>query len=166
MTLPRLLLIAPLLTTLGCTIDDRSSSHATPPVDIVSGLYHDFAWEVVMSRSDSRHGLLEQPAVVLSTFFDDSLTQLLVRDHQCTLRTREQCKLDGSPIWASNDPRAFDLSVTPTTDSSVVQVSFRRNIPGDVELTTLSYRLTMTPRGWRIRDIVSPDGWSLLELLR
>ena len=134
------------------------------PAALITQLYEDYAWEVV-TTSSARNTLMDEPIAVLSKYFDDNLAQLIARDHECRVRTKEVCKLNGSPIWQSNDPEAFDLSVA-TKDSTLVTVSFRRRYPQPVDtVVNVLYRMTRTPRGWRVHDIVSDDGESLVQML-
>jgi hypothetical protein len=133
---------------------------------IVSQLYADYAWEVVLRDNDARTALLDEPRSVLSKYFDDSLVQLIVRDAECRKRTMGACRLNGSPIWDSNDPSAHDLSVVSTNDSSIVRVEFRRRgFRGADEVVRLSYTMVKGRAGWRVKDIVRADGTSLVRVL-
>jgi len=136
------------------------------PVAVVVQLYQDYAWEVVVHNPNSRTGLMDEPLDVLARYFDDRLTQLIVRDRECRVRTREVCNISGLPIWDSNDPEAFDLAVVATKDSTLVAVSFRRRYPeSDGTTVRLSYRMVKTARGWRVQDIIRVDGGSLVKSL-
>lgn len=135
------------------------------PVTVVSQLYRDYAWEVVLRDDRSRLTLFDEPREVLARYFDDSLTLLIDRDRICRERTHEVCTINGAPIWDSNDPQAVDLVVV-ASDSTEVAVSFRRAISTvDSEVVRLAYKMVMTPRGWRVRDIVRHDGGSLVQAL-
>ena len=134
------------------------------PAALITQLYEDYAWEVV-TTSSARNTLMDEPIAVLSKYFDDNLAQLIARDHECRVRTKEVCTLNGSPIWQSNDPEAFDLSVA-TNDSTSVTVSFRRRYPQPIDtMVNVRYRMTRTPQGWRVVDILSDDGESLVQTL-
>lgn len=136
------------------------------PVAVVAQMYQDYAWEVVMHNPASRRGLMDEPRDVLVKYFDEQLTQLIVSDQECKARSREVCKLSGSPIWDSNDPEAFDLAVVATRDPALVAVSFRRRYPPvDGTVVNLSYRMVNTSRGWRVQDIIRADGGSLVATL-
>ena len=104
---------------------------------------------------------------VLAKYFDADLTSLIIADHECVVREKGECNIDGSPIWASNDPDASDLVVATTKDSTTIAVSFRRRYPPpDGARVKLSYRMVRTSKGWRIRDIVREDGWSFSAQLK
>ncbi len=137
----------------------------TDAVATVAQLYRDFAWEAVVEEPDWRgHGLLEQPRSMLLRYFDERLTDLLLRDRACQIRTRGLCRLDFDPIWASQDPGATELKVLPTQDSAVVVVTFRYpNITRDS--IALKYQLKRTKSGWRIDDISQGTEPSLATLL-
>ena len=149
---------------LGITACSQPPQTRDTPAAIVTQLYEDYAWEVV-TTSSARNTLMDEPIAVLSKYFDDNLAQLIARDHECRVRTKEVCKLNGSPIWQSNDPEAFDLSVA-TNDSTSATVSFRRRYPQPIDtMVNVRYRMTRTPQGWRVVDILSDDGESLVQML-
>jgi hypothetical protein len=143
-----------------------SLSASPPPVvadAVVSQLYRDFAWETVSDHAE-KPGLIDQSRSVLSRYFDDGLTNLILADRACAERTHEVCRLDFSPIWDSQDPAASGVKVSATKDPSVVKVRFRN--PASGEVTELLYRMTKTQTGWRVHDIVYKSHESLLALLR
>jgi hypothetical protein len=129
------------------------------PEGIVFKVYRDFAWEAVMGgRGD---GLMQQPSRILKQYFDEKLTSLILRDRACS-RKGEVCRLDFVPMWDSQDPAAVDLTVEKTEKNNIIKVQFR--YPGSNEKIELKYRVTRTPKGWRISDIAGKD-WSLLAIL-
>ena len=135
------------------------------PVTTVVRLYRDFAWEAVFDTATTGQTLLiDQPATVLKIYFTHRLAKLLVEDRRCAVRTREICKLDFQPIWASQDSAAMDLKIeTETPVSNVVTVKYR--YPSTGELLQMKYDLTHTAAGWRISDIRYQSGISLLGVL-
>ena len=131
---------------------------------VVAQLYRDFAWEAVVEEPDwPGHGLLDQPRSLLSRYFDDTLVSLILKDRACAKRTKEVCRLDELPIWDSQDPAATALKIAATPDPTVVTVGFR--YPANGQQITLAYHLVKTRAGWRIHDIVSHIGGSLLARL-
>jgi hypothetical protein len=131
---------------------------------VVAQLYRDFAWEAVVDKPEwPGHSLLEQPRQVLARYFDENLAALILKDRSCVAKTHEICRLDFSPIWASQDPGASELKVSPTKDPGVVAVKFR--YPGNGEIIELSYRMSKTRIGWRVHDILYGSGSSLLSVL-
>lgn len=134
----------------------------TPQELVVMQLYKDFSWEVVMSYAPSAH-LIDQPPKLLEKYFDDKIISLLVRDRECAQR-QGMCRLDFSPLWASNNPAASRLDVQQNADPGVVSVSFLT--PGSNQRIGLTYQLSRGARGWRISDIRSTTpAWSLLSIL-
>lgn len=119
----------------------------------------DYAWEAVMAAGYD--GLMQQPSQILKRYFDDNLTALILRDRKCSEKG-ETCRLDFVPMWASKDPTAVDLTVEQTEKKEIINVKFR--YPGTKEKIELKYRVTQTPKGWRISDIAGKD-WSLLAIL-
>ncbi len=144
----------------------QASSGPGSPVAVVQQLYRDYSWELIFFPPPRDWNVVTQePRDVLTKYFDDSLTALIVADHVCATREGE-CNIDGSPIWASNDPDASDLVVAATKDPATVAVTFRRGYPPPRGTTVkLFYRMVRTSRGWCIRDIVQEDGWSFVAQL-
>lgn len=133
-------------------------------VQVVVQLYRDFAWEAVVEQPRwLGHELLNQPRKVLARYFDWNLVALIRKDRQCVAKTREVCKLDFSPIWASQDPGASELKVTAGPAPDLVAVSLRH--PGSGERLELKYRLVKTQTGWRIADIRYGNDSSLVSIL-
>lgn len=131
----------------------------------VAQLYRDYAWEAVVVEPDAAAlVLVEQPRNVLSKYFDDELTALLLKDRECVRRTKGICNLEFSPLWASQYPGATELKVTGAADPSSVTVTFRH--PGEKTPTRLQYRMRRTPAGWRIQDIIYDEIGSLVKLLK
>lgn len=150
---------------LACAPEAQPVRAPDTPAAVISQLYRDYAWEVVLQPVRSSRTLFDEPREVLVKYFDDSLTVVIERDRACMERTNEVCSVSGVPIWDSSDPQAHDLLVA-AIDSVEVEVSFRRLHPlPDGEAVKLSYRMVMTARGWRVRDIVRHDGGSLVKTL-
>ncbi|MET1025358.1 MAG: hypothetical protein ABWX87_13720 [Pseudoxanthomonas sp.] len=141
----------------------KAVTPASAPVNVVTRLYRDFAWEAVLSGSNDEVALGDQPNAVLLRYFDPNLARLLVDDAHCRARRHEICTLDFAPLWASQDPSAADLSVTQARDPGQVQVQYV--VPATREHLTLVFRTVHTASGWRVADIVYPTGPSLVELL-
>ncbi len=156
-----LLALAALAVCGGCETARREAGATA----VVQRLYRDYAWEAQENRpSPGRHPLVEEPAAVLGRYFDAELVGLLLKDRACVEQTKEVCNLDFVPMWASQDPGAEDLRISPTGDPAVVEVSFR--YPSDHTAVEMSYRLVRTGGGWRIHDIVYEDGGSLRKMLK
>jgi len=134
-------------------------------VGAVTRLYRDYAWEAVIDQPDqSSLTLMGQPRDVLRRYLDDSLTDLVLADRACA-RKQGECALDWVPIWDSQDPGgASGIRIAAASDSSVVAVTIRYR--SDSSLVRLAYHMVKTARGWRVHDIVSARGVSLLDQLR
>jgi hypothetical protein len=125
------------------------------PARVVQTLYREFPW-------NGSKVVDHQPRKVLSRFFTSSVTDLLVRDYECTVREQGVCRIDWMMLYATQDPDISELRVCaadPVTRS--VGVWFKNN--GAV--VSLTYEMEKTPAGWRITDIHYPRGPSLLEVL-
>jgi hypothetical protein len=130
----------------------------------VERLYRDYAWEAVMSTPGKNvSGLMQESRATLERYFDHTLTDLIVKDSECAVRTHEICNLDFLPIWSGQDPAASDLTVTSTSDPSVVGVQFHH--PAATVPIKLTFTLAKSAGGWRITDIKGED-WDLLQVLR
>ena len=83
------------------TLASQTPSTPATPVALVQQLYHDYAWEVAFSLPPRQwRGLTSEPRDILSKYFDDSLTTLILNDRACVLHVKGECNIDGSPIWA------------------------------------------------------------------
>ncbi|MCZ8073986.1 DUF3828 domain-containing protein [Paucibacter sp. B51] len=136
-----------------------------PPneLDPVVRLYRDFAWEAVIDTPTAGPGLLSQSDAVWSRYFSPRLIKLLRNDRQCVARTREICKLDFSPIWASQDPGAARLKVVPGETPATVNVYF--DYPGNGKRISMKFLLQKPDARWLIDDIQYEDGQRLGKLL-
>ena len=145
-------------------VASASASPSQPrAAETIVSLYKAYAWEAVIEQPDeSSAGLFQQPRSTLEKYFSTHLAALILRDRQCQVRTGEVCRLDFSPIWASQDPQATELEVIPTRNPSVVSVQF--HYPGTNKTIKLIYTLSKTANGWRISDIQS-QSWSLEKIL-
>lgn len=146
-----------------------STAYAEPnsksgAVQIVAQLYRDFAWEAIIDEPGwDGHNLLDQPRLVLERYFDHNLASLILKDRQCEIQTHEICRLDFSPIWASQDPGASETKIISGATPNIVSVKFR--YPSDGTKIELSYRMVKTNAGWRIADIRYSSGSTLLSIL-
>jgi hypothetical protein len=147
--------------TLGCAIALPNAAAANGPEQTVRRLYHDYAWEAVMT-AQAGTSLADQPQQVLRRYFTPRLASAIRSDSQCAAQNHDICALDFSPIWDSQDPGAYDLTVSSLADSRVL-VQFKT--PQGDKASRLEYRLVRLQSGWRISDIVYPEGGSLRSLL-
>jgi len=132
-------------------------------LDPVVRLYRDFAWEAVIDTPIDGPGFLSQSDAVWSRYFSPQLVRLLRTDRQCVLRTRETCKLDFSPIWASQDPCAARLKVVLGDTPTTVDVSF--DYPGNGQRIGMKFLLVRSGAGWLIDDIQYANGQQLRKIL-
>ena len=132
-------------------------------VDTVARLYRDFVWETDDDLFRPGETLLEQPREVLARYFDAPLTDLILADRACAAEFQATCRLDFSPIWASQDPVGLAPTISPTSERAVVMVQLRYS--SNAQWEELSYRMVETRTGWRIHDIDYGDRGSLLAIL-
>ena len=115
-----------------------SSTYGAPAekvemVGVVAQLYRDFAWEAVIDDPEWKgHSLLDQSRQTLERYFDQNVARLIFSDRECAAKTQEICKLDFSPIWASQDPGATEMKIVAGAAPDIVTVRFR--YPGDGDL--------------------------------
>jgi hypothetical protein len=136
-----------------------------PEVEIVASLYREFAWEAMIDEPlPTTKGLLSQSGASLSRFFTHRVVELLLNDRECSARTKEVCKLDFSPMWASQDPMASELRIYQAEVKGIVRVQFKH--PATGEVTVLRYRVSDSSAGLRIEDIQYQTGPSLTQVLQ
>jgi hypothetical protein len=99
----------------------------------------------------------------LSKFFDSELTDLFIKDNECTIREQGTCNLNADPIYDAQD---YDDETTGLKISQVDgEVSQFAVTFTNISTRTLIYKLKNTKEGWRISDIKYPEGPSLKEQL-
>jgi hypothetical protein len=133
---------------------------------VVYRLYKDYGWEALFSFTDDAkkifgNTLLMQPKGVLAKYFDDELVLLFLKEANCVAKNPgELCRLDFNPIFASQDASASELSIKSINPRRVdVQFFY----PSNHEKIRLSFIMSQTPKGWRIRDIKYPDSHTSLK---
>ncbi|MBL8512632.1 MAG: DUF3828 domain-containing protein [Betaproteobacteria bacterium] len=148
------------------------AAHAESPaaaIRPVVQLYSDFAASAVL-KEPKPQWIIDQTDAVWSRYFSDELVRLLRRDLECTNRTKEICRLDFDPIWASQDPAATQLRIVAGKRDREVDVSFV--YPGSQHKKTLRYEVSKHRGKWRTDDITYVDikyvdmGIGLRELLQ
>lgn len=139
------------------------SKGARADVNVVRALYDEFAGEAVLQDPGAQRVLADQSAAVLARYFTAKLSTLILRDRECSARTREICNLDFSPIWDSQDPAG--ATVTMVAGSALGNVRATVHYPNG-EKRALVFRLAKTGLGWRIADIIyANDRQTLLKIL-
>ena len=129
----------------------------------VQQAYRDFAWEAVVDSPTVGQPLLAQSDAVWARYFSPRLIRQLRADRRCVAKTHGPCRLDFSPLWASQDPSATRLVIQPGTAPATVEVSF--DVPGSGQRTRIIFHVVRRPEGWRIDDVTYPDGQQLRQLL-
>lgn len=141
------------------------AAYAAPPktLDPVVRLYRDFAWEAVIDTPAVGLDFLSQSDAVWSRYFSPRLVRLLRNDRECVSRTSEICKLDFSPIWASQDPSAARLKIVPGDTPASVDVQFVYPLNG--QLIGMKFLLVRSGARWLIDDIQYGDKERLRKTL-
>jgi hypothetical protein len=142
-----------------------TSTFAEPnrAVAVVLQMYRDFAWTATIDEPMAKSGFADQPRRVLSRYLSPQLVTLLMKDRKCAARTREICKLEFDPIWASQDPSATEMKIVPGALPNSVDVSYVH--PGSRKFTRMRYRVIKLGAIWRIDDIEYSNGTSLHAIL-
>ena len=101
----------------------------------------------------------------LLQYFDRNLNSLFLRDEKCKEKEQGICNLDFDPIIDAQDydekyPTNVDVKVVNSEFPVKVKVVFTNMGP-----RTLIYEIKKTKKGWRISDIIYPEGKSLKEIL-
>ena len=97
----------------------------------------------------------------LSRYFSPALTALFLRDAECVERTKEVCNLGFDPIFAAQDFGNEELNlVIEPAGTNKFKVTFT-----NLTRRSLIYEVVKTDAGWRIDDIVYPEGPTLKALL-
>lgn len=146
-----------------------SAAASKTEASVVGELYRAYAWEAVIGvptdeASPFKQHLVDERESVLRLYFSPELAGLLAANSQCKARTKEICKLDFDPIFASQDPAAMDLSIKRVAPGSV-KVLF--TYPSSREKIQIDYKVLQFGGKWRITDIIYPghSNMSLRKLL-
>jgi hypothetical protein len=148
--------------------NERHKNQQDTSTEVVYRLYKDFAWQAVLLSPNAPPKVFvpieSQPRPVLERYFHAELSSLLISDNRCRL-AKGLCNLDFDPIFASQDPGAFDLNVQLLVSGNVaVQFTY----PGNGQKIRLEYKVKPSAKGWRITDIIytSNGGSSLKQILQ
>lgn len=121
----------------------------SPQVAVVAELYKSFAFETAIQEPNLGPIFLNSPRSALLNFLTPTLTDLILADSKCAAETQEICKLNFSPLWDSQDPSGSTVRIIGTNVPSKVKVEVRYSS----ETRVIFYQLSLTPNGWRIKDI-------------
>ena len=146
---------------LGCF--PCSASATESEIEFIQRIYGKYAWEASDNRPKGATPFIDEPRSELLKYLEPNLAAALLQDRQCAKRTRQICRLDFSPLWASQDPSATDLLFQRGSNAARVKVSFK--YPGSGERIVVEYELAPTTQGPRIRDVYYPAGPALSKLL-
>ncbi|HYM59934.1 MAG TPA: hypothetical protein VEZ11_03460 [Thermoanaerobaculia bacterium] len=146
----------------GLTLALVAASPKSPPTDtpeaLIKSLYaaHQPGKEKSIDWCDRKS---------ISRFCDAELTDLFIKDCECSRKTEGICNLDWDPFYAAQDfgeddpnPRIKRLQRAGRVVLEVTIKNFK-----DV---TLIYEMKQTKAGWRVSDITSTnDKWTLTKVL-
>ncbi len=156
-----------ILITLTFLVVACTASAATPPdprVAIVTKIYHDYAWEVLIAEPCQCSGtFLSEPESVLAKYLAPNLVNLILADRACQAKNHEMCNLGFSPIWDGNDPQAANLRVTLGAKANEVLVQFNYAL-NDQKPIQIIYELAQINGAWRVANIRTTK-WSLARIL-
>jgi len=150
---------------------ESPSKEQVAALDVVYRVYKDYAWEALgldLNDSNALFGkdIANENKDVLQNYFTIELSTLLEKDANSKKRANgELGKLEFDPIFASQDPGAYNLKVH-LLSSGNVQVLF--TYPSDGTKIELEYKVSHEEKGWRISDIIykSKGGFSLKKILQ
>lgn len=135
---------------------------ASPPVQSQEGLIRS-----VYSQHQpwKKKTIIFQNKEGLARYFDEPLSELILKENECVKKTRELCNLDFDPIMGAQDFEATkpDLKIIKV-QSKVDGLSYKVTFT-NISKQTLIYQLCNTNYGWKICDIVYPDGNTLKNIL-
>jgi len=133
---------------------------ASPQVRLVTKLYEDFAFEVVInSPARTRPYFIRSPRATLNRYLMPDLTASLLRNLRMGDKTNEESSLDFGPLWGSQDPMGSWVTISDAKKSDVVEVEITQHGGPDNEPNRYSifYTLKRSKAGWRIDDILYMD---------
>jgi hypothetical protein len=125
------------------------------PGDVVRALYAAYPW-------DGRAVVENEPREVISKYFDEKMTDLLLKDRECVRRQGGLCNITAALLYAAQDATIVDFRVCASPrGGDWIDVRFRNF--GEDELIT--FRMTKTSAGWRVADLLYGGERSLAQVL-
>lgn len=123
------------------------------PEDVVARLYRDFSWEALISPSFfAKDALANQPVKVLKQYFTSRLAELIAKDTEFEIRTKELGHIDFMLIFGSQDPEGIsNIRINRNAGTNVVSVLYDGN--GEKDIMKMHFETVQTGSGWRISDI-------------
>jgi hypothetical protein len=138
-----------------------------PPENLIIGLYKEYKPENINKLTEKQRlhlGLRFDKPEAVSRYFDETLTKLIRQEENCKKRTREICNLDFDPVLNAQDfdeATPFNLKMKRVAEAPVrYKVTFTNG-----GRQSLIYELRQTKNGWKISNIIYPEGHSLKKIL-
>lgn len=114
------------------------------PGDVVRALYAAYPLEGTKVVEN-------EPREVISKYFDETMTGLLLKDRECVKRVGGLCNITAALLYAAQDADIVDFRVCVSRRGGEwIDVRFTNF--GEHELIT--FRMTKTSAGWRISDLL------------
>ena len=99
-----------------------------------------------------------QPYWEARRFFTPDLAQAIERDAAEAKKRKEVPTLDGDPFIDAQDWQITAISIASALDAEKTKAAGAVALVNAGEPKALALTLVKTPQGWRIRDIVGPNG--------
>jgi hypothetical protein len=114
------------------------------PGDVVRALYAAYPWE-------GSEAVQNEPREVLARYFDERMTDLLLKDRECVKREGGLCNITAALLYAAQDAEIVDFRLCESARGPEwIDVRFRNF--GEDEL--IAFRMTKTSAGWRVADLL------------
>ncbi len=121
------------------------------PEDVVAWLYRDFGWEAYIFHYFDDI-LIDQPKHILERYFTPRLADLIVKDRQYEIKTKELGHIDFMILFFSQDPAGIsNIRIKRMSGSNKVSVLYDYNQEKDV--VEIVYETVQTKSGWHISDV-------------
>lgn len=136
----------------------QAATAVDPGEEIIRKLYHDHQPAKGISVLNTRE--------TLSRYFDKEITDLFIKDQDCSATSGEVCSMDYDPVYNAQEFTESDIKLkikkqTTTKTEQIYEVSFDNYGP-----VKLMYHVHKVDDGWRISDIVDSEGHSLKQSLQ
>jgi hypothetical protein len=127
------------------------------PETLIRAIYRDHQpWKEKKIALDNRK--------MLSKYFDPELSELFMKEDECARTTHEICNLDFDPLLDAQDFENTPLKLSIRRKTPPPNASYAVTFT-NIGRRTLIYQLRKTAKGWRVRDIIYPEGFSLRKIL-
>ena len=122
------------------------------PVDVVNALYRNHAWELQDELPKNMILLIDQPILILNTYFTPDLSALIIKNRSYENNTGNICRADFGYLSGSQDPGGIsNIRINAACNNKDVIVLYDQN--GQENVMTITFIMVKIKGCYRISDV-------------